>query len=67
MPKEESVLESEPVLLPKNNIVHPGDAIHPSLSHPLPLPQTTIKDKPRINSQSSTDDGMISANDLIIL
>ena len=67
MPIEESVLESEPVLLPKNNIVHPGDIIHPSLSHPLPLPQATNKDKPRMNSQSSTDDKMISATDLIIL
>jgi hypothetical protein len=68
MPDEHSVLESEPLLLPKNNMGHPGNVIYPSSSsHSLIVPEAPIIGRSRTVSQSSMEDKVISTDDLLIL
>jgi hypothetical protein len=57
-----SITVVEPLLLPKHDIVHPGDIILPSSS-----PQTSNKERSLTNSQSSIDDKIISTNEPLII
>jgi hypothetical protein len=65
MSEEDStaVLKSEPLLLPKNDLAHPGDVIIPT-SSPPPIPN---KDNSPTNSQLSIDNETISTTDVLIL
>ncbi|CAF2864376.1 unnamed protein product [Rotaria sp. Silwood2] len=67
-----SIPESEPFLLPNNNnnnnhIAHLGDVIGSSLLYSTFVSQTSNKNRSRINSESSTDNKMITTDNHLIL